>query len=195
MYVCVYVCVFVFLRERVCMCVYARARVCVCVCLCVDVCVCAFACLRSIVYTATPAVCSQRWNLAVLAFFGFLFVYVNRVNFSVAIICMVRVPRHNQSYENVNSTVAMVSPYLSREDYEQQGENAVTISLLTGDRTVSKESKEAENLEETCGEELMQDTAVLSNVSNVFSLCVITVFDRCDNKTDKEEQAEKKEET
>ncbi|XP_025084629.1 sialin-like [Pomacea canaliculata] len=42
-----------------------------------------------------PALCSQRWNLAVMCFFGFLIVYVTRVNLSVAIICMVRAPRVN----------------------------------------------------------------------------------------------------
>ncbi|XP_025084631.1 sialin-like isoform X2 [Pomacea canaliculata] len=42
-----------------------------------------------------PALCSQRWNLSILCFFGFLVVYVVRVNLSVAIICMVRTPRLN----------------------------------------------------------------------------------------------------
>ncbi|XP_025084620.1 sialin-like isoform X2 [Pomacea canaliculata] len=42
-----------------------------------------------------PALCSQRWNFAILSFFGFLILYVTRVNLSVAIICMVRAPRVN----------------------------------------------------------------------------------------------------
>ncbi|CAG2223698.1 SLC17A5 [Mytilus edulis] len=37
-----------------------------------------------------PCCCSQRWILAYTGFFGFVFVYALRVNFSVAIVCMVK---------------------------------------------------------------------------------------------------------
>ncbi|VDI73245.1 MFS transporter, ACS family, solute carrier family 17 (sodium-dependent inorganic phosphate [Mytilus galloprovincialis] len=37
-----------------------------------------------------PSCCSQRWILAYTGFFGFVFVYALRVNFSVAIVCMVK---------------------------------------------------------------------------------------------------------
>ncbi|XP_025084617.1 sialin-like isoform X2 [Pomacea canaliculata] len=47
-----------------------------------------------------PALCSQRWNLAILSFFGFLILYVTRVNLSVAIICMVRAPKLNVTSDN-----------------------------------------------------------------------------------------------
>ncbi|XP_076452082.1 sialin-like [Babylonia areolata] len=57
-----------------------------------------------------PTLCSQRWNLSTLAFFGFLFVYVARVNLSVAIICMVRIPDQNLSSFVANGTSP---PYLT----------------------------------------------------------------------------------
>ncbi|XP_060073734.1 sialin-like [Ylistrum balloti] len=39
---------------------------------------------------AVPCICSQRWLLAYIAFLGFVCVYAVRVNFSVAIVCMVK---------------------------------------------------------------------------------------------------------
>lgn len=51
--------------------------------------------VTSVFLLLAPALCSQRWNLSILCFFGFLVVYVVRVNLSVAIICMVRTPRLN----------------------------------------------------------------------------------------------------
>ncbi|PVD36712.1 hypothetical protein C0Q70_03698 [Pomacea canaliculata] len=42
----------------------------------------------------------ERWNLAILSFFGFLILYVTRVNLSVAIICMVRAPKLNVTSDN-----------------------------------------------------------------------------------------------
>ncbi|XP_025084625.1 sialin-like isoform X3 [Pomacea canaliculata] len=47
------------------------------------------------VLSKAPAFCSQRWNLAILSFFGIFIVYSNRVNLSVAIICMVLAPSVN----------------------------------------------------------------------------------------------------
>jgi len=44
-----------------------------------------------------PVICSQRWILAYLLFWGFFFVYALRVNISVAIVCMVRTPVDNSS--------------------------------------------------------------------------------------------------
>ena len=44
-----------------------------------------------------PVLCSQRWILAYLFFWGFFFVYALRVNISVAIVCMVRTPVDNAS--------------------------------------------------------------------------------------------------
>nr|XP_012327247.1 sialin-like [Aotus nancymaae] len=38
---------------------------------------------------AAPACCSARYNLAILAFFGFFIVYALRVNLSVALVDMV----------------------------------------------------------------------------------------------------------
>ena len=64
---------------------------------------------------AAPALCSQRWNLATLAFFGLLFVYVVRVNLSVAIICMVRAPyRANHTTSNYSSSAAAAHRQTSR---------------------------------------------------------------------------------
>lgn len=47
------------------------------------------------VFIVAPALCSQRWNLSILSFFSLFFLYVVRVNLSVAIICMVRAPDAN----------------------------------------------------------------------------------------------------
>ncbi|PVD36710.1 hypothetical protein C0Q70_03696 [Pomacea canaliculata] len=47
------------------------------------------------ILSKAPVLCSQRWNLAILSFFGCLILYVTRVNLSVAIICMVRAPHVN----------------------------------------------------------------------------------------------------
>lgn len=49
------------------------------------------------VFIVAPALCSQRWNLSILSFFSLFFLYVVRVNLSVAIICMVRTPDANGS--------------------------------------------------------------------------------------------------
>ncbi|XP_076451310.1 sialin-like [Babylonia areolata] len=73
-----------------------------------------------------PTLCSQRWNLSLLAFFGFLSMYVARVNLSVAIICMVRIPDQNLSFV-ANGTA---QPYL-------------TISTVAGPLSERESGREA----------------------------------------------------
>jgi hypothetical protein len=39
---------------------------------------------------SVPCLCSERWRLAYIGFIGFVLVYAVRINFSVAILCMVK---------------------------------------------------------------------------------------------------------
>ncbi|CAG2249681.1 SLC17A5 [Mytilus edulis] len=48
-----------------------------------------------------PVLCSQRWILSYLFFWGFFFAYSLRVNFSVAIVCMSKSPTRNSSASSI----------------------------------------------------------------------------------------------
>ncbi|XP_076451309.1 sialin-like [Babylonia areolata] len=95
-----------------------------------------------------PTLCSQRWNLSTLAFFGFLFVYVARVNLSVAIICMVRIPDQNLSSFVANGTSP---PYLTASERES-GREAADGGMSGADGGTEEDSQ--------CGGDLQQSLDV-----------------------------------
>lgn len=105
-----------------------------------------------------------------MCFFGLLFVYVVRVNFSVAIICMVRVPTRNvtsgslvsQSYSNVSHH--RMSLPVARNTYPGNETTHGYIHQLsetsdTGEAEISDES--------SCSTE-SEDPSVNSNVRFLF---------------------------
>nr|KAG5706444.1 hypothetical protein BaRGS_032837 [Batillaria attramentaria] len=47
--------------------------------------------------------CTERWRLAIIGFFGFVFVYALRVNMSVAIVCMVKADNSTGNSSDDNS--------------------------------------------------------------------------------------------
>ncbi|KAL4221287.1 hypothetical protein ACF0H5_019550 [Mactra antiquata] len=58
-----------------------------------------------------PTLCSQRWILAYIGFFGFGVVYSLRVNISVGIVCMVKSPEVNTTemlYSNITTMLPLV---------------------------------------------------------------------------------------
>ncbi|XP_035826364.1 sialin [Aplysia californica] len=73
----------------------------------------------------SPLVCSQRLTLTLMAFLGTLFVYVVRVNLSVAIICMVR-----SDVTVVNGSLSNVTNVTSHTDDSCGGSD----QALTADR-------------------------------------------------------------
>ena len=98
---------------------------------------------------------------------------------------MVRAPRDNHSYHDVNSTVAMVANNPQRSGssgadlwsgHQQQDESAVNVSEWSEDRAVAvtdgKDMTEEDNLEEACGGYLSQDTAMPQYVSTAFTFCM-----------------------
>ncbi|PVD36706.1 hypothetical protein C0Q70_03692 [Pomacea canaliculata] len=97
-----------------------------------------------------PALCSQRWNLAVMCFFGFLLSYVVRMNLSVAIICMVRAPQ-------VNVTSA---------DQRNLGKHGLTSEVSSGLLNVTADTKTAEEYttdENYCGLEIIKPASSSNN--------------------------------
>lgn len=54
-----------------------------------------------------PTICSQRWILAYIGFFGFGVVYSLRVNISVGIVCMVKTPVEDISENLYNNTTTL----------------------------------------------------------------------------------------
>ncbi|XP_025084611.1 sialin-like isoform X1 [Pomacea canaliculata] len=97
-----------------------------------------------------PALCSQRWNLAVMCFFGLFFTYVVRMNLSVAIICMVRTPQ-------VNVTSA---------DQRNLGKHGLTSEVSTGLPNVTADTKTAEEYttdENDCSLEIMKPVSSSNN--------------------------------
>ncbi|PVD36705.1 hypothetical protein C0Q70_03691 [Pomacea canaliculata] len=79
-----------------------------------------------------PALGSQRWNLAILCFFGYVVMYAARVNLSVAIICMVRTPRvnvtsaslRNVSKHGLTSEVSSVHPEMTSDTITAEEDGA-----------------------------------------------------------------------
>ncbi|XP_025079852.1 sialin-like [Pomacea canaliculata] len=97
-----------------------------------------------------PVLCSQRWNLAVMCFFGLFFTYVLRMNLSVAIICMVRAPQVN----------------VTSVDHRHLGKHGLTSEVSTGLPNVTADTKTAEEYttdENDCGLEIMKPVSSWNN--------------------------------
>ncbi|XP_025084627.1 sialin-like isoform X4 [Pomacea canaliculata] len=103
------------------------------------------------ILSKAPVLCSQRWNLAILSFFGCLILYVTRVNLSVAIICMVRAPHVNvtsdhQTNDSIVAThglatnVTLTYPDVTAQNVEADdriAESGCTLEIIKSSLSVN----------------------------------------------------------
>ncbi|KAJ8309628.1 hypothetical protein KUTeg_012818 [Tegillarca granosa] len=85
-----------------------------------------------------PCICSQRWILAYITFFGYLLVYVFRNSFSVALVCMTKddniyITNNNSNYSNLTQVdcIQDIQKNINNENAEFDWDKTIRSGMLT----------------------------------------------------------------
>lgn len=85
-----------------------------------------------------PCICSQRWILAYITFFGYLLVYVFRNSFSVALVCMTKddniyITNNNSNYSNLTQgdCIQDIQKNINNENAEFDWDKTIRSGMLT----------------------------------------------------------------
>ncbi|KAJ8307792.1 hypothetical protein KUTeg_014657 [Tegillarca granosa] len=94
--------------------------------------------ILSYIVDDVPCICSQRWILAYITFFGYLLVYVFRNSFSVALVCMTKddnifITNNNSNYSNLTQgdCIQDIQKNINNENAEFDWDKTIRSGMLT----------------------------------------------------------------